>query len=154
MGLALLLLVLGWSAVATAHYRHHGAVVLPDSLATPGVVVTSDTAVICRRGYATRARAADSARFRRLRGPVYRAYGVTAHAVIGHQFDHLIPVELGGATAQGNLWPQPIGPSPAAAAKDQVENRLRRRVCAGLLSLPTVQAAIARDWYAAAMKYP
>lgn len=150
MWLLLLLLTL----LPTAHYRHHGPAILPDSLATPGIAVTSDTALICRRGYATTARNADTALYRKLRGPIYRAYGVGPHDPVGHQFDHLIPVELGGATARGNLWPEPGAIRFGWQSKDRLENRLRRLVCAGKLPIVAAQQAIARDWYATAIRYP
>jgi hypothetical protein len=123
-------------------------------IATPGVVAQTDTAILCRPGYATRARVVDTLLYRRLRRPIYRAYGVTAHSRTPHQFDHLIPVELGGATAQGNLWPEPSTKTGGAHRKDLLENRLRWRVCAGKYALSDVQRAIARDWVAADRAYP
>lgn len=148
MWLLLLLLTL-----PTAHYRHHGKAFLPDSLVTPGAVLTTDTAVICRSGYATRQRRVDSVAIAHLRGPVYRAYG-TVPGVTRYQLDHSIPIELGGASVIGNVWRQPDTPTSGAHAKDQLENRLHRRVCAGTLALTVAQRAIARDWYAAAKRYP
>ncbi len=57
---------------------------------------------------------------------------------------HLIPLELGGASADPrNLWPEP-GPSPNA--KDSVENAAKAAVCSGSISLSAAQAAIAANW--------
>jgi hypothetical protein len=54
------------------------------------------------------------------------------------QEDHLISLELGGnPTDPRNLWPEPY---PRAAAVDQLENDLNRRVCAGSLTLAQAQA--------------
>jgi hypothetical protein len=65
-----------------------------------------------------------------------------------YEYDHLIPLELGGAPdAARNLWPEP-GPSPNP--KDALENRLHRLVCAGAVSLAAARRAIATDWVAAA----
>ena len=61
-----------------------------------------------------------------LRGPPY-----------AFQEDHLISLELGGNPVDPrNLWPEPY---PRAAAVDQVENDLNRRVCSGSLSLAEAQ---------------
>ena len=61
-----------------------------------------------------------------------------------YEYDHLIPLELGGALNDPrNLWPQP-GPSPNR--KDAVENRLHAEVCDGRLGLRAAQAEIAADW--------
>ena len=57
-----------------------------------------------------------------------RAYGdrLPLHA---YEYDHLIPLELGGApNSPRNLWPEP-GASPNP--KDRLENRLRVLVCDG-----------------------
>jgi hypothetical protein len=61
-----------------------------------------------------------------------------------YEYDHFIPLELGGATNdRRNLWPEPGGsPNP----KDSVESSLRERVCEGRMSLAAAQRAIARDW--------
>jgi hypothetical protein len=64
-----------------------------------------------------------------------------------YEYDHLVPLELGGATNDArNLWPEP---SPTPNRKDDLENRLRASVCAGELSLASAQREIARDWVAA-----
>ena len=61
-----------------------------------------------------------------------------------YEYDHLVPLELGGATNDpGNLWPEP-GASPNR--KDGVEDELRREVCEGDVSLSEAQRAIATDW--------
>ena len=63
------------------------------------------------------------------------------------EYDHLIPLELGGAPNDPrNLWPEPGGrPNP----KDRLENLLRRRVCDGRIGLRDAQREIASDWIAA-----
>lgn len=65
----------------------------------------------------------------------------------GHyEYDHLIPLELGGATNdRRNLWPEP-GASPNP--KDTVENALNRKVCDGKLTLARAQRLIASNWIA------
>lgn len=66
---------------------------------------------------------------------------------VTHEYDHLIPLELGGAPNDTrNLWPEPGGsPNP----KDRLEDRLRREVCARRVSLAAARREIARDWVTA-----
>jgi hypothetical protein len=70
-----------------------------------------------------------------------REYGVT---VTAGEYDHLIPLELGGASDTRNLWVEPDGPIPNG--KDTIEHRLHRAVCAGVITLTDAQHRIATDW--------
>ena len=71
------------------------------------------------------------------------AYG-DAGPMGGYEYDHLVPLELGGATNDArNLWPEPAAsPNP----KDSIENTLHRRVCDGQMPLAQAQHIIATDW--------
>jgi hypothetical protein len=66
-----------------------------------------------------------------------------------YAIDHLIPLGLGGSNDAKNLWPQPKRGANNARAKDNVESKLRKLVCAGKLSLAEAHQAIVTDWYAA-----
>jgi hypothetical protein len=71
------------------------------------------------------------------------AYGDTG-TVGSYEYDHFVPLELGGPTnGPRNLWPEP-GASPNP--KDTVENQLRQRVCDAQLSLAQAQHGIATNW--------
>jgi type V secretory pathway adhesin AidA len=83
------------------------------------------------------------------------AYGVT-DSLSDYQGDHLIPLELGGATSDlANFWDQPNrqrlddGTVVTSDQKDALENTLKSRVCAGQMTLLDAQRQIATDWYAA-----
>lgn len=79
----------------------------------------------------------------------YSDAGIPARAF---EYDHLIPLELGGAVNDPqNLWPEMLylysnGHAVGARAKDVVENDLRAQVCAGTRTLHSAQLAIAHDW--------
>jgi hypothetical protein len=83
-----------------------------------------------------------------------RAYGVTG-STSQYEFDHLSPLELGGAPdALTNLWVQPyeIPKGPAAVGKgsqtkDKVENAANAAVCSGRMPLVTAQQLMIQDWY-------
>ena len=57
-----------------------------------------------------------------------------------YEEDHFIPLELGGAPRNPkNLWPEPHSQSKLS---DPLENRLKRQVCRGILTLKKARAAI------------
>jgi hypothetical protein len=118
---------------------------LPDPACTPGAidpaVTQADIATtICRAGYTSTIRppASDTDRWK-IRTYVFYGLSTTTRG----EYDHLVPLELGGANATSNLW---IEPGSIPNPKDSVENRLRKEVCAGQLTLATAQRAIAGDW--------
>ena len=73
---------------------------------------------------------------------------------MAYELDYLIPPELGGTAAAGNLWPQAYhGTRWNAYAKDALEDRLLDLVCREEISLAAAQSAVARDWVGAYQKY-
>jgi hypothetical protein len=73
------------------------------------------------------------------------------------EYDHLVPLELGGdPNDPSNLWLEPNDRADASTVtntKDRLENRLHDLVCAGKLSLSVAQVAIATDWVTALQRY-
>ncbi|MFL5860332.1 MAG: hypothetical protein ACJ780_06085 [Solirubrobacteraceae bacterium] len=61
-----------------------------------------------------------------------------------YEYDHLVPLELGGAVNDPrNLWPEPSSsPNP----KDRVENALHRLVCDNEMTLAEAQHIIDTGW--------
>ncbi|GAC1314321.1 MAG: hypothetical protein NVSMB21_25650 [Vulcanimicrobiaceae bacterium] len=114
---------------------------LPDPGLTPGAVAPVTTAQVCQRGYARHARHPYDRAWRRLAAAVRREYGVRGP---GYRIDHLVPIEDGGAPFDiRNLWPQPTAESHV---KDDVENAMHARICAGTISLAAAQREFMRDW--------
>ncbi len=102
----------------------------------------SITRTICRRAYTRRVRPSE-----RITEPEKLA-SMVAYGDRGspraYEYDHLIPLELGGAPNDPrNLWPEP-GASPNP--KDELETRLREQVCRGAVPLAAAQHEIATDW--------
>ena len=101
----------------------------PDPRCTPGALnpkVKQSTIrrTICKRDWTSTVRPperiTEQEKFKSM-----AAYGV--HESASHyEYDHFVPLELGGATNdRRNLWPEPGGsPNP----KDTVENKLNREV--------------------------
>jgi hypothetical protein len=116
---------------ADGHWR-------PDSTLTPGVVLTTDLAKICKSGYTSTVRSVSSTEKAQV-AAAYHFMGASSTV----EYDHLISLELGGSNDPKNLWPEPIAD---AHTKDALENYLHAQVCAGKLTLTDVQARIATDW--------
>jgi hypothetical protein len=134
----------------SCHARGSGLYSLPDRRCTPGAI---DPAVrpgtlrrtICRAGYTETVRPPESVTEPEKRASL-RAYG-DHRPLHDYEYDHLVPLELGGARNDPrNLWPEPgTTPNP----KDRLENRMRQLVCDGRLGLALAQREIASDWVAA-----
>ena len=127
----------------------------PDRHCTPGPLnpdVTQSTigATICRSGWTRTVRPSES-----VTGPEkfasMAAYGVRGRAS-GYEYDHLVPLELGGAVNDPrNLWPEADYLSHVGFyrnPKDRLENGLRWMVCARTMTLAQAQRAIAYNWVA------
>ncbi len=130
--------------------RGAGPFTLPDPRCTPGAsdprVTQADIGLtICRRGYTRTVRPPEWITYVEKRASM-RAYGDHGSSR-RFEYDHLIPLELGGAPNDArNLWPEPgATPNP----KDALEDRLRSDVCSGRVSLAAARREIARDWVAA-----
>ena len=103
---------------------------------TPGAA-TGETNV-CVKGFARTHR-------ERVRPTLARALRYQYHVGPSEAitFDHLIPVELGGASVEQNIWPEDRA---EAKQKDVVENRMKRAVCAGRVPLARAQLCFTKNW--------
>jgi hypothetical protein len=125
--------------------------VLPDSSCTPGTIdpkVTQSNInqTICLKGYTKTIRPPTSYT-NQLKIQQITAYGYTDINLGDYEEDHLISLELGGASADPkNLWPEP-GASPNP--KDKTENLCHRKVCSGQITLAEAQREIATNWQTA-----
>jgi hypothetical protein len=140
-------------------YRYEGSWVLPDPRCTPGAIdgrVTQGNLAetICRPGgYTSSVRPPESIT-EPAKHEAMAAYGATGPAR-DYEFDHLVPLGLGGSSDTRNLWPEPNQGSPGQFdpsdpygnnAKDGVEDALHQAVCEGRVPLRAAQVAIATDW--------
>lgn len=124
--------------------------IVPDSLKTPGDVLTTDAKVICVSGYSKQIRDVPQA----VKEQAYRIYGVTSRQPDEYEVDHLISLELGGSNSIRNLWPESFVTQPLNAhVKDKLENKLHELICSGQIPVKQAQQEIAKDWIAAYKKY-
>ena len=153
-------------APASCHYRYSGTWVLPDPHCTPGSITPLVTSAnlgttICKRGYSASVRPplalTEPEKF-----AIMQAYGVSASAS-NYEFDHLIPLELGGSSNLANLWPEPNQGSPSTFnsyshyglnAKDGVEAQSNYAVCDRGYSLASAQKEMASNWVLAHQEMP
>jgi hypothetical protein len=133
---AVLALLLAGPAMAQA--------VVPDPTLTPGAVRTADVGDICSHG--TRELRHWS---RELDDHIMAEYGLPTGPHPDWEVDHLIPVCLGGADEDANLWPEPrrsIEKEWPAELKDDLEHRLCEMVCGGEVDVVEAQLETADDW--------
>jgi hypothetical protein len=134
-------------APGTCHSVGTGLYSRPDPHCTPGALNPAVTQAdigrtICRAGWTATVRPQESITEPEKRGSM-SAYGDT-RPIFDYEYDHFVPLELGGATnAPANLWPEP-GASPNP--KDEVENELNRAVCDHRISLAKAQQEIVANW--------
>lgn len=83
------------------------------------------------------------AEFTQPRGDPYRrllSYNIPLPAPVNeYEFDHLIPLGLGGSETKENMWPQAMHPAPGSREKDKVEEYLKKQVCSGNMTLAVAQ---------------
>ena len=143
----------------SCHYRHAAnGEPLPDPACTPGAIDPAVTqhdldSTVCRPGgYTDSVRPPES-----LTEPVklqlLDAYGVPRSQAGQYELDHLEPLDVGGASDVGNLWPEPNQDAQTQHRsafvhndKDAIEAKLRDLICSGAVSLGAVQRAMASDW--------
>jgi hypothetical protein len=141
-------------APGSCHAIGSGLYSEPDPRCTPGALNPDVTArtldqTICRSGWTTTVRPSESITERE-KSASLAAYG-DGTSKRGYEYDHLVSLELGGATNDArNLWPEP-GASPNP--KDAVENALHRLVCDGTMRLAQAQHIIATGWVAWARQH-
>jgi hypothetical protein len=122
---------------------------VPDQKLTPGAIRTTKVRLVCAPGYTRSLRDESNV----LRGQIVRKYGF-ANSNEKYELDHLIPLSLGGADVQENLWPQSRETQPwNARLKDILELRLRKEVCTGRIPISQAQKELATDWTLAYRKY-
>ncbi|WP_433184359.1 hypothetical protein [Actinoallomurus sp. CA-150999] len=149
-------LVVPVSAVATPAYAatcSQSYLPLPDPSCQPGATnpdVTQSTinSTICVSGWTSTVRPPTSYT-NPLKVKQIAEYGYSDTSTADYEEDHLIPLELGGAPKDPkNLWPEPRYDAGGSTAgdKDTVENALKKKVCAGSMTLASARHIMATDW--------
>lgn len=144
----------------SCHYTYIGTFPLPDPACTPGAISPAVNqadigSTICAGGYTASIRPPVSVTEPEKDASAL-AYGYTGSFETA-EYDHLIPLELGGDPNDAkNLWIEPNDNPNATStfnSKDVLENRLNDMVCSGQISLLTAQLAISSNWVTAYQQY-
>jgi hypothetical protein len=120
---------------------------LPNHVYTPGATSAAVTQAniqktICVSGYTATVRPTSAYTTALKTKQLATYYKGNCTATTGCEEDHLISLEIGGnPTDEKNLWPE-----PNAQAKDTCENRLKKAVCSGAMTLKAAQVGIAGNW--------
>lgn len=130
---ALLTLILAVPAQA-------GDSMLPDPKLTPGKIARNDKD---RNGVTEE-----------MERHVFDRYHIPWRRRPEFKVDHLIPIELGGADATDNLWPQSLSTRPYnARRKELLTKRLLARIALGKMTLAQAQKEISEDWISCFVEY-
>lgn len=120
---------------------------MPNSEHTPGDLRSVNKTEICQPNYiVSLGRASEEAK-----NQAYSNYGIDNRT--GYEIDHLISKGIGGSSDPKNLWPQIRRGAWSMQQKDQLENHLRKLMCAGKVDLELIQQEMRTDWIKAYKKY-
>lgn len=120
----------------------------PNSVMTPGEVITTDLSIICQRGYSKSVRKTT----RDMKNKVYNLYGIKKHK--HYKIDHLVPLCIGGADSIKNIWPSNFDVEKHNAnAKDRLELKILHMVCERKMDIRKGQMLFMSDWTAAYDSY-
>lgn len=153
------------SSGATAQCAYFAGGALPDPKCTPSAINHAVTQAninktICVPGW-TATQRPDVRVTEPEKRVSARQYGyVFGTSLANYEYDHLIPLELGGAPNDlKNLWPEPhhvtvmvvsnngsVATQDGSFAKDSTENNLHRLVCAGKMKLWQARKIMRLDW--------
>jgi hypothetical protein len=125
-----------------------GTVSRPNLQVTPGVVDVRDVGELCqqpkRSTHPPIPTSWDQA--------IYSGYNISLKDQGKYRLDYLVPLQLGGAQAQANLWPMSLR-GVGFHEKQRLNARLRIIVCQGQIPLDQAQHDVAADWYTLWVKY-
>jgi hypothetical protein len=110
--------------------------------------VTQDTIhqTICVPGYATSVRP-NVNYTRAMKRAKLKEAGIPATQAKQWVLDHIVALEVGGcAKCAANFQLQPVQGKDGGKAKDVIENRMHRAVCAGTMTLEAAQQCLSSNW--------
>jgi hypothetical protein len=114
----------GWGAVPNVPVMVLAARVTPDSSYTPGHLCSPSDPNFKEYRYAEHIPYCNRMVTQQMKLTIGQHYGVPQQDWSGYEFDHLIPLAIGGDSSIDNLWPQPHGMPDGSDGKDRLENEL------------------------------
>jgi hypothetical protein len=123
----------GWGATAVVPHVM-GARVAPDSSYTPGHLCSPSDPNFKEYRYAEHIPYCNRNVTAQMKTTIAAHYGVPQADWNGYEFDHLIPLAIGGDSSIDNIWPQPHGDPDGSNGKDKLEDLLYREMAAGTVT--------------------
>lgn len=117
--------------------------VTPDSSYTPGHLCSPSDPNFKEYRYAEHIPYCNRNVTQQMKLTISQHYGVPQSDWSGYEFDHLIPLAIGGDSSIDNLWPQPHGDPDGSNGKDKLEDLLYREMRDGQIT----QAAAVQQIY-------
>jgi hypothetical protein len=134
----------GWSpavSVASVRSAQDGAGILaaratPDSSYTPGHLCSPTDPNFKEYRYAEHIPYCNRNVTQQMKLDISAHYGILQSAWASYEFDHLIPLAIGGDSSIDNLWPQPHEPGTpdGSEGKDKLEEQLYLQMKAGTIT--------------------
>ena len=147
---AAIAVILGATGIAAYTTTHHASANYTPPKGAYNATVTQATifSTICTIGWTATIRPSTSYT-NALKAKQMKARHLPGIAA-SYEEDHLVALELGGhPTAESNLWPEARnGKHATASKKDAAENRLRKAVCSGTITLGQARKQITnpKEW--------
>lgn len=112
-----------------------GARVSPDASYTPGHLCSPSDPNFKEYRYAEHIPYCNRVVTQQMKTEISGHYGVLQSAWSNYEFDHLIPLAIGGDSSIDNLWPQPHAPGTPNGSedKDKLEEQLYLQMKAGTI---------------------
>ncbi|MFI5351271.1 MAG: hypothetical protein ACHQ2Z_17130, partial [Elusimicrobiota bacterium] len=114
----------GWGAIPNVPLLLAAKRVEPDYSYTPGHLCSPSDPNFKEYRYAERIPYCNRNVTQRMKATIAEHYDVPESDWSGYEFDHLIPLAIGGDSSIDNLWPQPHGTPDGSDGKDRLENQL------------------------------
>ncbi len=124
-----------------------GPVARPNPQLTPGQVALRDVGAVCQQPKRSRTQIP----FYQQQS-IYFSYRIALSDSVNYGLDYLVPLQLGGAAVQSNIWPAALR-GVGFHQKEQLNYRLRLLVCQAGMPLDQAQQQIVADWYALWIRY-
>ena len=114
----------GWGAIPNVPLLLMASRVTPDYSYTPGHLCSPSDPNFKEYRYAEHIPYCNRNVTQQMKVTIGQHYGVPQSDWNGYEFDHLIPLAVGGDSSIDNLWPQPHGTPDGSDGKDRLENQL------------------------------
>lgn len=114
----------GWGVIKDVPVMVLAARVTPDASYTPGHLCSPTDVNFKEYRYAEHIPYCNRNVTQQMKLTIGQHYGVPQTDWSGYEFDHLIPLAIGGDSSIDNLWPQPHGMPDGSDGKDRLENQL------------------------------